>query len=394
MSLFTRLSSNYFFYFAILGLVSPYLSVFLDAKGFTSVELGEIFAIITATKIVAPSLWAVLADKTGQQLLIIRLGALFALASFLLLFWLNSYWPISFALALFSLFWTAVLPQLEVLTLNSVRRSSKIYARIRLWGSIGFIVLALIAGQVMEYFPIENFTFSFTLMGSLILLLLLVSTLAIKPQHSINKSQQAPIAIRAKLFESRFVIFFIAGMLLQVSFAPYYGFFALFLRDLSYSGFAIGLLISLGVVAEILVFIYAGAFFKAFTLKQLLVFSLAITALRWYLVALFADSVWVLLLTQVIHAASFGLYHSASMLFISEHFSACQQSRGQAVYLGGVYGMGGAIGAYLAGVLWLDGQGAKTTFIFASCAALLAAVLMLFFKEKAFFEKNLQKKPN
>jgi len=393
LSLFTRLSSNYFFYFAILGLVSPYLSVFLDAKGFTSTELGEIFAIITATKIVAPSLWAVLADKTGQQLLIIRLGALFALSSFILLFWLSSYWPISFALALFSLFWTAVLPQLEVLTLNSVRRSSKIYARIRLWGSIGFIVLALIAGQVMEYFPIESFTFSFTLMGSLILLLLLVSTLTIKPQHGLNKNKQAPIAIRAKLFESRFVVFFIAGILLQISFGPYYGFFALFLRDLSYSGFAIGLLISLGVVAEIMVFIYAGAFFKTFTLKKLLVFSLVITALRWYLVALFADSVWVLLLTQVIHAASFGLYHSASMLFISEHFSACQQSRGQAVYLGGVYGLGGAVGAYLAGILWLDGQGAKTTFIVASCAALLAAFLMLFFKEKAFFEKTCKKSP-
>ncbi len=389
MPLFTRLSSNYFFYFAILGLVSPYLSVFLDTKGFSSIELGGIFAIITATKIVAPSLWAVLADKTGQQLLIIRLGALCALISFTLLFWLNTYWPISFALALFSLFWTAILPQLEVLTLNAVRRSSKIYARIRLWGSIGFIVLALIAGQVMEYFPAKNFTFNFTLMGSLILLLLLVSTTTIKPHRRLNKNKQAPIAIRAKLFESRFVIFFIAGTLLQISFGPYYGFFALFLRDLAYSGLSIGLLISLGVVAEIMVFIYAGVFFKAFSLKQLLIFSLAITALRWYLVAVFADSVWILSLTQLIHAASFALYHSASMLFISEHFSACQQSRGQAVYLGGVYGIGGAIGAYFAGVLWLDGEGAATTFIVASCAALLATLLMLFFKEKAFKDKIL-----
>ncbi len=152
MSLFSRLSSSYFFYFAILGLVSPYLPVFLDGKGFSSLELGEIFAILTATKIVAPSLWAILADKTGQQLFIIRLGALLGLLSFMLLFWLDSYWPISFSLALFTLFWTAILPQLEVLTLNSVRRSSKIYARIRLWGSVGFIVLAVFAGQVMEYY--------------------------------------------------------------------------------------------------------------------------------------------------------------------------------------------------------------------------------------------------
>jgi len=382
LALFTRLSSNYFFYFAILGLISPYLSVFLDAKGFTSVELGEIFAIITATKIIAPSLWALLADKTGKQLVIIQLGALCALLSFMALFWLTNYWPIIFSLALFSLFWTAILPQLEVLTLNSVRRSSKIYARIRLWGSLGFIALALIAGQVMEYYATGDFTFAFTVMGSVILLLLLITTLLIKPIKKTNHNAKPLLSIRSKIFETGFVLFFIAGMLLQISFGPYYGFFTLLLRDLDYSGFTIGLLISLGVVAEVLIFIYAGFFFKKFAIKQLLVFSLAVTAIRWLFVAYFADSVWMLSLTQIIHAASFALYHSASMLYISQHFSACQQSRGQAVYLGGVYGIGGAIGAYMSGLLWLDGEGATITFMFASAAAFLSAVLMLFFSAK------------
>ena len=78
------------------------------------------------------------------------------------------------------------------------------------------------------------------------------------------------------------------------------------------------------------------------------------------------------------HAASFALFHSASMLFISNHFTTCQQSRGQAVYLGGVYGVGGAIGAYVAGVLWHDGSGASMTFLAASIAALTAALIMLF----------------
>ena len=83
-------------------------------------------------------------------------------------------------------------------------------------------------------------------------------------------------------------------------------------------------------------------------------------------------------MTQLIHAASFALFHSASMIFISNHFSTCQQSRGQALYLGGVYGVGGALGAYLAGALWLDGLGATTAFLTASIAALLATFLMMF----------------
>lgn len=386
MSLFTRLSSSYFFYFAILGLISPYLSVFLDSKGFTSLELGEIFAILTATKIIAPSLWAILADKTGQQLLIIRIGAALALLNFMLLFWLDSYWSISLCLALFSLFWTAVLPQLEVLTLNSVRRSNKIYARIRLWGSLGFIVLAIFAGQVMAYYDKESplsiintpFTNAFVLMGCSVLILLLLSTLTLKSRHVISAAKTQVTSIKDKLFESRFLIFFIAGILLQISFGPYYGFFALFLRDLEYPGFAVGLLISLGVVAEIVVFIFASHFFKHFSLKSLLVFSLAITSFRWLMVAMYSESAWLLALTQLIHAASFALFHSASMTFISGHFSASQQSRGQAIYLGGVYGVGGAIGAYLAGALWLDGLGATTAFLTASGAALLAACLMIF----------------
>ena len=390
MSLFTRLSSSYFFYFAILGLISPYLSVFLDSKGFTSLELGEIFAILTATKIIAPSLWAILADRTGQQLLIIRLGVLLALLSFVLLFWLDNYWAISICLALFSLFWTAILPQLEVLTLNSVRCSNKIYARIRLWGSLGFIVLAIFAGQVMAFYQEDDlssatnssFTNAFVLMGCAVLLLLLFSTLSLKSRHVIKKATRQALSIKEKLLEFRFIIFFISGILLQISFGPYYGFFALFLRDLEYPGFAVGLFISLGVLAEILVFIFASSFFKHFSLKSLLTFSLAVTALRWFLVALYADSAWVLAFTQLIHAASFALFHSASMIFISSHFSPCQQSRGQAIYLGGVYGVGGAIGAYLAGALWLDGLGATTAFLTASVAAFLAALLIKFLPSK------------
>ena len=78
------------------------------------------------------------------------------------------------------------------------------------------------------------------------------------------------------------------------------------------------------------------------------------------------------------HAASFGLYHSASILFISQHFDINQQSRGQALYVGGVYGLGGAIGAYFAGLLWLDGVGAQTSFNLAAVIVLIGAVFALF----------------
>ena len=374
MSLFTRLSSSYFFYFAILGLVVPFMAVFLDGKGFSSIEIGEILAIVTASKIIGPSLWAIIADKSGQQLSIIRLGALLAVICFSFLFWLNSYWSITFCLAMFSLFWTAVLPQLEVMTLNSIRKSPKIYARIRLWGSIGFIVMAVLAGDSIERFSHD----AFTVLGLLVLLALYLSTLLLN-QPKVHLSQtKASSPISSKIFNFSFVIFFISGLMLQISFGPYYSFFTLFLRDLDYPGVVIGAMIGLAVVAEIVVFIYAGQLFKLFSIKSLLIFSLFTTAIRWALLAQYGDNVWVLVFSQLIHAASFGLYHSASIAYIGQHFDVNQQSRGQALYIGGVYGMGGAIGAYVAGVLWLDGAGAQTSFNFAAIAVLVGAAFALF----------------
>lgn len=374
--LFIRSSFSYFWYFGLLGLIIPFLPLYLDGKNFSSVEIGEILAIITATKIVGPTLWAVLADKTGQQLGVIRLGAFLACAFFSILFWLNDYWPIVFSLAMFSLFWTAILPQLEVMTLNSIKRSPKIYARIRLWGSIGFIVVAVVAGEVIEQFSSEAFTY----LGFIILFGLFLSTLWIK-QSKITLSQITKTSsIGRKFFNRNFSMFFVAGILLQLSFGPYYSFFALYLRDLNYPGFAVGLLISLGVIAEIYIFIYAGKIFKHFSVQNIIIFSLITTSFRWFLMGHFGDVMAVMILSQVIHAASFGLYHSASIQFLQSHFDPSQQNRGQAVYIGGVYGIGGAIGAYLAGVLWLDGAGANNAFDMAMIAAFIGSLFALFMK--------------
>ncbi len=172
-------------------------------------------------------------------------------------------------------------------------------------------------------------------------------------------------------------------MLLQMSFAPYYGFFALFLRELNYPDVSIGFFVSIGVLAEIIAFIYMGQIFKRFSLKSLLIFSLAITACRWLLLPLIGSNAYLLVLTQLSHAASFAVYHSASMAFISSHFAQSQQSRGQGIYVGGVYGIGGAIGAYTTGILWLDGSGATQAFVVAGCCALLGAGIMLCLNSRA-----------
>tara|TARA_R110000744_G_scaffold58102_1_gene121368 strand:- start:47 stop:1198 length:1152 start_codon:yes stop_codon:yes gene_type:complete len=375
---FVRLSTNYFWYFGILGLVVPFLSVFLDARGFSSLEIGEILAVITATKIVAPSLWAQLADKSGKQLTIVQVGALLSLLCFSLIIWTVSYWPLMFSLAMFSLFWTAILPQIEVMTLNSIRKSAKIYARIRLWGSIGFVVVAMLGGELIERYSAEAFSY----IGIVILAGLFISTLLSEQPRIPKKAHIDHVSIIAKVFNSNFLLFFFAGLMLQMSFGPYYVFFALYLKNLTYSGFLIGIFIAIGVVAEIGIFAFAAIFFKSFSLKTLISVSILLTALRWFVVGHFPESHMALAFSQLIHALSFGLYHSASIAFIQQHFNSNQQSRAQAIYIGGVYGVGGAVGAYVAGVLWQDGLGAVNTFDFAAITALVGGILALFIQHR------------
>ncbi|MBA6292616.1 MFS transporter [Colwellia sp. MB3u-70] len=380
---FMRLSTNYFWYFGLLGLIVPFLSVFLDARGFTSLEIGEILAVITATKIVAPSLWAQLADKSGQHLRIVKVGALLSLLCFSLIIWTFSYWPLMFSLAMFSLFITSILPQIEVMTLNSIRKSAKIYARIRLWGSIGFVIVAMLSGELIERYSAEAFSY----IGMVILAGLFISTLLNKQPRIAKKTSVDNVTIKAKVFNRNFLLFFFAGLMLQMSFGPYYVFFALYLKNLAYSGFLIGIFIAIGVVAEIGVFVFAAIFFKSFSLKTLISMSILLTAFRWFIVGHFANSDMALAFSQLIHALSFGLYHSASISFIQQHFNANQQSRGQAIYIGGVYGVGGAIGAYVAGLLWQEGIGAVITFDFAAITALIGGILALFLRNKPIERK-------
>jgi PPP family 3-phenylpropionic acid transporter len=381
-----------------MGLIAPYLAVYLDGKGFSSLHIGEIIAIVTASKIIGPSLWATLADKTGKHVYFIKIGSVLAIFSFITVFWLDSYWELTFALTLFSLFWTAILPQIEVLTLHSVRLKAHIYGRIRVWGSIGFIIFSMLAGYGIDEFGSEAFPY-----------LVLIALLGLLFSHSLLQQPRVPGQIKnngakvssagrelslskpiesnatvifSKILSPAFIIFFIAGLLLQISFGAYYNFFVLLLLDHNYSGLFIGVLLGIAVLAEIFIFIFSGKLFKYFSLKILLILSLLFSALRWLLIAHFVDNLFLLILSQLIHALSFGVYHSASVLFISQHFDSNQQNRGQAIYVGGIYGLGAAIGAYVAGSMWQEGAGAIMTFEVSAGVAFIGAVLLLLLKEK------------
>lgn len=372
------LGVTYLLYFGQLGVLVPYLGVFLDGRGFTSEQIGELFALITIARILGPNLWASMADRSGKGLNILRLGSFFTFSTFSLVFFVEGFWGLTLSFALMMMFWTAILPQLEVLTLNCVDGQANRYSRIRLWGSIGFILLTVAAGKAIDMFSSEAPIYA----SALVLLVLFLSTLFLTETKTTQNENAEVGSIWTQVLTRPFLFFLLSAALLQVSFGTYYGFFALYARDLGYSGQATGLFIALGVAAEIVIFLLAGKLIKLFGVKWILFISIMLTAARWFLLGAAAEFLWVIIISQIIHAFSFAMTHAASVHFIHHFMGKAFQSRGQAIYISIGFGVGGALGNYISGQMWHQGEGAFASFIFSAAAAVLSALCLLCISSK------------
>ena len=374
------LAITYWLYFGQLGVLVPYLGIFLDGRGFSSADIGELFAVITLARILGPGLWAGVADKTGNAIGVMRLGCLLTVLTFSSVLYFDSFWGLTLSFGLMMMFWTAVLPQLEVITMNSVANTKATYGQVRLWGSVGFICLTVMVGKALDSFSTE--TPVHVSIG--VLALLFVSTLFIRAPAQTVSHESAVGSIWAFAKQKPFAVFIFASACLQISFGAYYGFFALYMRDLGYSGQQTGFFIALGVLAEVGIFILARRLISHFGVWNLLFASLALTALRWYAMAAFADYWTVIMLSQLIHALSFGLTHAVSVHFIHLYLPKAYQSRGQAVYISIAFGLGGAFGNYMAGQQWSQGTNAYATFVTAAVFAALGAMSLLLCAKKRF----------
>lgn len=369
---FSRLSAFYFFYFAVLGAFVPYRGRYFDNLGFDSFTIGVSTAVISLTTIAAPYGWAAIADRfhAGQRVLLI--GVVMSLIALAIGLEQTVALPMILMMAMYSLFWNAILPQAETLTLARAAKAGSDYSRIRLWGSIGYLVTVLLVGYGVEWRGVE-FMQPVVLAFAAILLL----SAMLLPRHDrIDRDMLRHDRLRSRLRQPHVLAFLLATLLVTISHAPYYTFFDLYLRELGYSASQSGWLIVLGVIAEIGMFWVAKRLIARFSFRHLLLAALLISAGRWCLLALLPQWLPVLLLVQCLHAVTFALIHSLAMHFLYGEFPVHQRGRAQAIFSALTYGVGGAIGNLLAGALWRDGAGGSATYLMASAACLLAAGVM------------------
>jgi PPP family 3-phenylpropionic acid transporter len=361
-----RLSNFYFFYFASLGVLVPFWGLYLKDQGYSPLEIGQLMAVLMATKIVAPNIWGWIADHTGRHMQIVRLASLLSAVIFFGVFWSDGFYTLALVTGLFSFFWNASLPQVEAVTFSHLKAQIQRYSSIRLWGSVGFIIAVAALGQAVEWWStalIPPAIFVLCIGIWLASLSVPEADVPSSPQHHANN-------ILTILRRPEVAAFFVACFMMQASHGVYYSFYSIFLEQHGYSKSFIGGLWALGVIAEVLVFIGMHRLMERFGARRVLLASLLLAVLRWQLIGVFPEQVAIMLLAQTLHAATFGSFHASAIHLVHHYFPGRFQGRGQALYSSLSFGAGGAMGSLFGGYLWAS-LGGEWIFSMASLMALL-----------------------
>ncbi len=363
-----RLSAFYLFYFAALGILLPYWSLYLRSLGFDALAIGQLMAVIMVTKLIAPNVWGWVADHTGRRIAVIRLASLLSLLVFSAIFLVESFWAIALVMALYSFFWNASLPQFEVVTLNWLGRDIRRYGQIRLWGSVGFIGAVGGVGALLDAWPAG------IVPGMLLLVFagILLSSLLISDGPGASRHDDSHPPLGRVLRQPAVIAFLIVCFLMQAGHGVYYTFFSLYLTDAGYSKGETGAFWALGVLAEVGLFLIMHRLMARFDARRLVLASLLIAAARWLLIGWFPGLLALVVIVQLLHAVTFGVFHAAAIHLVHGFFPGRLQGRGQALYSSLSFGAGGALGSLAGGFLW-DTLSPLAAFAAASGVSLIAA---------------------
>jgi len=353
-----RLGAFYFLFFAGAGLWVAYLPPYFAARGLGAAEIAWVLALPQLARIVAPTAWAALADRFGAQRAIVVLACGAGVVCYSLMPAVSGFAGFAWLMGLTSLVGTAALPLVEAITFGVLAGQTGRYGPIRLWGSIGFMIAVFAGGTWLDFQSVQALPYAMLVFMSAALIVGLML-----PTPDVHAAASGPLVIN-----SAALLLLASAFFMAVAHGTLYAFFTLHLQRLGYEGSLIGFLWMLGVLGEIGVFLFLPAFFRRFDLSTILVASAACGVARFLAIGWAADWLIVLLIAQLLHAATFGSFHAAAVAAIQRVFPPQAQARGQSLFSSIGYGAGGALGAVAAGWAW-EAAGPGLAFTVSSVAA-------------------------
>ncbi len=312
----------------------PFWPVWLQSRGMGSTEIGILTALPILTKLIFSPLFASLGDKHGERKRLLMGFVAAALICFSLFYAANSFFALLLVSLLYGICWAPVMSFGDNITMLSTRDKDIQYGRLRLWGSLSFIFMSFSFGYVLENRGTE--LIYWTIIGATLLTLLATTGL---PDVRIPPLGKSSRPVRTLLKNRSFKLFMGCVAMIHGSHAVYYAFATLHWRSLGYSDGFIGFLWAEAVAAEVVFFIYGGRIGNRFSPAFLLVLSAAACVLRWFILA-FDPTQNLLMLTQLLHAFTFGAMHLGAMLYMSRAVSLDLSATAQSLYGAAAFGIG------------------------------------------------------
>lgn len=363
------IAAYYLFYYGFLGVFSPYWGPYLRALGVPMALIGLMTSLPQINRIYAPALWGWLADRYGHRRAILRIAGMGSFVGFsVLLFTQDMRWMFM-AILVASFFWSAALPQVEATTMSILKGDSGGYARLRIWGSIGFILTTLAGGYWVDLWGVR------VLPMIVVAVIAGVAILAWRvPDAGSSCRKSGRGGLQIVLFRREVVALLCGCLLMGAAHGLLMGFYSIHLDEHEVPKRAMGWLWSLGVLAEIMLFWYMSHLTGRFRLRSIYLFAMLVAVVRYLMIGWCANWMGVLIVAQLLHAFSFAAHHAVSIAYIHRYFGADHQTQGQALYIVFTFGMGGSLGTLLTGWFWND-LGGNWMFTVASAASLLALLI-------------------
>lgn len=362
-----RLALFYGGVFFALGIFGPFWPLWLKDRGLSAEDIGLVFALGTAAKLIATPFVARTADRLGSRKRLLVSLTLVGTLVFVAFRFADGLLPILAITILYFACWGPVMPLMESLTMLTRDRVAFDYGRVRLWGSVTFIVGAAGMGIVLTDAPTEWIHWA-------ILAAIILSTFAAfgLPDTRTPPSEPGGKPFRDILRLPGIVPAILAATCVQASHIAYYNFGSLHWKTAGHASDVIGILWAEGVIVEIALFTMAAAVIGRTGALPLILIGAVAAVVRWTGMAMTTEIVWLIPL-QALHALSFGATHLGIIYLITERVHPSKSTSAQSLYAmamgvamtGASYGAGilfGAIGggAFLA-MAGLGGMGVLFT---------------------------------
>lgn len=331
------LALSYFTYFFSYGIFLPFWSVWLKGLGLTPETIGLLLGAGLVARFLGSLLIAPRVNDPSRLIVALRVLGLLTLV-FMLAFWMGTHvaW-LMLVMVGFNLFFSPLVPLTDALANTWQKQVTMDYGRVRLWGSIAFVIGSALTGKLVSLFDYQAVLVLLSLgIASMMLGMLLQPS--VMPQGDIHPQSGAGWGAWRTLIRQN-GRFLICVSLLQGAHAAYYGFSAIYWQSAGYSASAIGYLWSLGVVAEVVIFAVSNKVFRRFSASDLLLLSCLSGVVRWGLMGWTTELPW-LIVAQILHCGTFTVCHLAAMRYIAAR-QGREVIRLQAVY--SAVAMGGSI---------------------------------------------------